>query len=36
MVLDASALVAFLKAESGADRVAGALRQGRISAVNYA
>lgn len=36
MVLDASALVAFLKAEPGGDTVAGALRQATISAVNFA
>lgn len=35
MVLDASALLAFLHAEPGGDSVAHALEGGRISAVNW-
>jgi PIN domain nuclease of toxin-antitoxin system len=36
VVLDASALLAFLLAETGADVVARDLRYARLSAVNYA
>lgn len=36
VILDASALLAMLKGERGADKVAGAIADARISAVNYA
>ena len=36
VVLDASALLAMLKGESGAAKVAGAIAGARVSAVNYA
>jgi PIN domain nuclease of toxin-antitoxin system len=36
VVLDASALLAFLLAEPGSEAVAGRLRQAALSAVNYA
>lgn len=36
IVLDASALIAMLKGEKGADKVAAAIANSRMSAVNYA
>ena len=36
VVLDASALIAMLKGERGAAKVAGAVAGARVSAVNYA
>lgn len=36
VVLDASALIAMLKGEKGADKVANAIAEARVSAVNYA
>lgn len=36
VVLDASALIAMLKGEKGADKVAAAIAYARVSAVNYA
>ena len=36
IVLDASALIAMLKGEKGADKVAGAIADARICTVNYA
>ena len=36
MVLDASALIAMLKGERGAAKVAGAIASARMSAINYA
>lgn len=36
VVLDASAIIAMLKGEAGATRVAGAIADARISSVNYA
>ncbi len=36
IVLDASALIAMLKGEKGADKVAGAIADARICTINYA